>query len=188
MEAVLDSATELLSHRPPSAVTVREIAERAGVSHTLVHRYFGSKNELIRRVLERADLKMLSLVDGHPDARTMVGRVFRDSLQRRLVIDILAQALIDDVPGEELQRESRVTRRLIREIEAALSANAGVGSASLDPRLAAAGAVALIVGWTLFEDWLVHVADLKDREISEIHSGVESILAGIIDPDGPSCK
>jgi len=186
MEAVLDAATELLSHRPPSAVTVREIAEQACVSHTLVHRYFGSKRELIREVLERADSEMQPLFDGPPDIQATTVRVFRDSLERGLVIDMIAQALIDGVPGEEVQRESKVTRRLIREFETALSDHSSEGSLLPDPQVTMAVVVALIVGWTVFEEWLLHVADLKDRDISEVRGDVERILERLTDLGGPS--
>lgn len=50
--AVLVAATDLFAERPPGAVTVREIAERAHVNHALVHRYFGTKEDLMRAVLE----------------------------------------------------------------------------------------------------------------------------------------
>lgn len=50
--AVLVAADELFAERPPGAVTVREIAERAQVNHALVHRYFGTKEDLMRAVLE----------------------------------------------------------------------------------------------------------------------------------------
>ena len=42
--AILDAAEELFSVHGFSAVTVRDIAECAGVSHALVHRYLGSKD------------------------------------------------------------------------------------------------------------------------------------------------
>jgi len=184
-EAVLDVATELLSHRPPSAVTVREIAEEAGISHTLVHRYFGSKRELIREVLERADREMQPLFDGPPDIQATTVRVFRDSLERGLAIDMIAQALIDGVPGEEVQRESKVTRRLIREFETALSAHSSEESLLPDPQVTMAVVVALIAGWTVFEEWLLHVADLKDRDISEVRGDVERILERLTDSGDP---
>ena len=45
--------------------------------------------------------------------------------------------------------------------------------------------VALIAGWTVFEEWLLHVADLKDRDISEVRGDVERILERLTDPNGP---
>ena len=51
MDAILDAATELFADRGPNAVTVRSIAERAGINHALVHRYFGTKEDLIGAVV-----------------------------------------------------------------------------------------------------------------------------------------
>ena len=41
--AILDAAEKLFAARGFTAVTVRDIAAEAGVSHALVHRYLGSK-------------------------------------------------------------------------------------------------------------------------------------------------
>ena len=44
--AILDAAEELFSARGFSAVTVRDVAKRAGVSHALIHRYLGSTDDI----------------------------------------------------------------------------------------------------------------------------------------------
>ena len=49
--AILDAAEGLFYERDYEAVTVRDIAEQAGVSHALVHQYAGSKEDLFRAVL-----------------------------------------------------------------------------------------------------------------------------------------
>ena len=54
---ILDSAQELFAKQGPRAVTVRQVAEHAGVSHALVHKYFGSKDDLIKAVLDRVDVE-----------------------------------------------------------------------------------------------------------------------------------
>ncbi|MET3860759.1 AcrR family transcriptional regulator [Dietzia sp. 2505] len=50
---VLDAAAETFAEREYSAVTVSEIARRAGVAHGLVFHHFGSKQGLYRAVLDR---------------------------------------------------------------------------------------------------------------------------------------
>jgi TetR/AcrR family transcriptional regulator, repressor for neighboring sulfatase len=52
IDAAIRAAADLFAEKNPSHVTVREIAARAGVSHALVHRYLGSKEEILGRVLE----------------------------------------------------------------------------------------------------------------------------------------
>ena len=52
-EALLDAAETLLIEVGYSGITVRKLAERAGVNHGLVHYYFGSMQDLLLQVVER---------------------------------------------------------------------------------------------------------------------------------------
>jgi AcrR family transcriptional regulator len=52
-EALLGAAEELLVEVGYAGITTRNLAERAGVNHGLVHYYFGSMEELLLRVVER---------------------------------------------------------------------------------------------------------------------------------------
>jgi AcrR family transcriptional regulator len=52
-EALLDAAEALLVEVGHAGITVRRLAERAGVNHGLVHYYFGSMQDLLLRVVER---------------------------------------------------------------------------------------------------------------------------------------
>jgi AcrR family transcriptional regulator len=53
VEALIESATELFAERGTEGASVREIAAGAGVNHALVFRHFGSKERLVRVVLDR---------------------------------------------------------------------------------------------------------------------------------------
>jgi AcrR family transcriptional regulator len=52
-EALLAAAEALLVEVGHAGITVRKLAERAGVNHGLVHYYFGSMQDLLLRVVER---------------------------------------------------------------------------------------------------------------------------------------
>ena len=51
MSAVVGATIELLAEVGPRTLSVRQVAERAGVSHTLVHRHFGTKDEIILQAM-----------------------------------------------------------------------------------------------------------------------------------------
>src|SRR5262245_25725199 len=61
MTAVLDAATALFAARGPASVSVRDIASAARINHALVHRHFGSKQDMLRAVLERAAQEMAAI-------------------------------------------------------------------------------------------------------------------------------
>jgi AcrR family transcriptional regulator len=52
-EALLNAAESLLVEVGYAGITVRKLAERAGVNHGLVHYYFGSMQDLLLQVVER---------------------------------------------------------------------------------------------------------------------------------------
>ena len=52
-ERLVVAAAELLAEIGPRTVSVRAIAERAGVNHGLVHHYFGGKDALLRAGMTR---------------------------------------------------------------------------------------------------------------------------------------
>jgi AcrR family transcriptional regulator len=52
-EQILRAAEDLFATRSPSDVTLREIAEHGGFQHSLVHRHFATKDNLIEAVVQR---------------------------------------------------------------------------------------------------------------------------------------
>jgi len=65
-QAILRAARELFAARGVSGVSVRDIAAAAGVNHALVHRYFGTKDEMVAAILSAEAERMSSM--GRPDA------------------------------------------------------------------------------------------------------------------------
>ncbi len=60
--ALLDAAQQILAEKGLPRVTVREVAERAGVKPALVNYYFGSKDDLLRAVADRISAKLLDRI------------------------------------------------------------------------------------------------------------------------------
>ncbi len=61
--AILDSAAQIFAERGPTAASIRDIAAQAGVNHGLVHRHFGSKEQLVAAVLDHQANQLAQLMD-----------------------------------------------------------------------------------------------------------------------------
>ena len=57
-EALLDAAEALLVELGYASITTRNLAEKAGVNHGLVHYYFGSMEEVFLQTLERITARL----------------------------------------------------------------------------------------------------------------------------------
>lgn len=83
---IMDAAQDLFAENGYDHVSVRAIAERAGVNLALINRYFGSKRELFHEVLNASVV--------FPD---LVGGDFA-TLPARLARYVVGRATGDDVP------------------------------------------------------------------------------------------
>ena len=62
-------------------VTVRDIATRAGVNTTFVHRYFGSKRNLMRAAMGRAQDRLAMRIGEVPDVVDGAAAIVHATLQ-----------------------------------------------------------------------------------------------------------
>ena len=99
---LLRAGRELFPQTGAAAMSVRKVAERAGVNLGMFHYHFGNKDEFVRRLLQQlydemfANLELAAsagpAVDALRAALCVLGRFARDhaSLLRRLLIDALS--------------------------------------------------------------------------------------------------
>jgi AcrR family transcriptional regulator len=166
--ALLAAASDLFAARGPSHVSVREIARAAGVNHGLVHHYYGSKEALLRAVLD--DLAAQSAIevtdwDGRSALLDVDGPVGRHGR-------IVAHLLLEARNPAEVQTTFPAIDALRAELRSAgLSARASADRAAL--------VAALVLGWQLFEPFLAAAAglDAEDRFDGELLAdGVRRLL------------
>jgi AcrR family transcriptional regulator len=157
--ALLDAATELYAERGPRAVSAREIARRARVNHGLVHRHFGSKDALVRAVLDRLLDDWRQRFAGSAalvDRRELVRRMAGD----RRYVKILARALLDGQVEWLADAQFPVVSGAIAALERARAR--GEIDPCLDPRSLAASYVALALGWLAFGPFVAAATGLGD--------------------------
>ncbi|MHC4829403.1 MAG: TetR/AcrR family transcriptional regulator [Planctomycetota bacterium] len=148
-QALIQAAIRLLGDRSVSSLSVREIAREAGVNHGLVHRYFGSKDGLIRAAVRHANQRFrlgdsqgltmhaLQQLIAQPQIARLVARCCLDGPQ-----DVLAEA----APSEDQLEE------MLAPIEGTL---ATLGLAGLvDPPVLNAICVSAMLGWFTFRPLL----------------------------------
>ncbi len=167
-ESILGAAAELFAERGPAAVSLREIAGCAGVNYGLVHRHFGTKDALLRRVLRREANELVQAIAA--DARNGVPMAVTLTRHDRLVRS-LARAALDGVDLGAVWSERPEAARLVD-----LLAGRGGGS-TRERRMTAAAAAALVLGWALLENTLLATFGLADLDRAEARRLLERHIA-----------
>jgi AcrR family transcriptional regulator len=182
--AILDAAEELFTVRGYTAVTVRDIAEYAGVSHPLVHQYVGSKADVLGAVLARNERLLVSAAPDNPDLFQSTRLILRNGLEQhgRAHARLLMRSALDDVPYERSAGRFVAIERLIvlAEQAAAAASPAERAEKDLDPRLVVACVGSLFLGWVSGESWMRPAAGLTAMDDAELADGLERVLLGIL--------
>jgi AcrR family transcriptional regulator len=187
--AILEAAEELFYEHGYDGVTVRDIAEQAGVSHALVHQYAGSKTDLFRMVLSRNEGFMVSGAPDHPDLLESARRILRHGLEQhgRDHARLLLGSALSGLPYERTTRRFAAVDRLIelarRQAESASAAERL--EKDLDPRLVVACVGSLFLGWVAGESWMRPAAGLEDVDDAELVAGLERVILSILEDHVP---
>ena len=164
--ALVSAAAELFEQVGPNAVSVRAIAERAGVNHGLVHHYFGSKAGLVQAVLEHlADESAAAIRERGVDA---VIDPADDRVRRH--VRVLTRVVLDDAAPDGFQARFPIVAYL-----------SGLGRETLGmdeqtAALRASQAVALMVGWLILEPWLLSSAGLGTEATEAARADLQPAL------------
>jgi len=177
-DALIKSAAELVSKRGFAAVSVREIAAHANVNHGLVHKYFGSKANLIRTALDRlaADFRKTA---GQPvDFRDALRRSEMALREHEEYSSLLLRVMIDGDELTTVQSNFDFLENLIRLVTK--EQKNGSMTSQIDARMIVAGIIALGYGLQVFAPYLLPATklDKKSREkmIAEIFEKWMSLI------------
>lgn len=168
-EALIEAASTLFAERGPGNVSIRAIARAANVNHGLVHHYFGSKDALLRAVLDHLSSEAAAEIAGVGDP-TLVARAGGATERHGR---ILAHLLLEARNPAEVQTDHPALQSLIRQLRA-------MGLTEREARERAALVASLVMGWQLFEPFLVRAAglDRSARTRAEaLDAGVKRLLA-----------
>jgi TetR/AcrR family transcriptional regulator, repressor for neighboring sulfatase len=165
-EALVLATTELIVERG-LAMSVREIAARAGVNHGLVHTYFGSKDGLLAAAFDEINARAAAErdVDGFPP---------RDLAARRNgeIAKALARVIVES--DHDLFGSHPVTSAWR---EALAASRPDLTAAEVNERVMIATTLGL--GWALFSEHMSRVMELDERGRRSVDQRVAELVAEI---------
>jgi AcrR family transcriptional regulator len=170
---ILTATVALLSERPVHDIGVRDIAERAGVQHSLVTRHFGSKEALIALAVDSAARDYAGAVEGGGDDAAGFVDAMRHLRERPFTAFVLAVPASERV-GETAEERFPGFAAHLRRLDA--------DGAPLDLRtkVAAGMAFGMAMAWNLFEEVLLDGADVDPADAPRAREVAEELLADFV--------
>ncbi len=170
----MKAAKRLFSEQGILAVSVRDIAREAGVTHGLVHHYFGTKEALAEEVIRSTmtsglDLIATNQLDPSSDSLGTVKRLLRRVLtEHRSSILLIARAELNGFEPEKMEQPGTPhTIELIARRFAELQDRMAVEEPRLDPVLVSLWLGAAVYGLTMMHPWLMSSAGLPTEDYEQ---------------------
>lgn len=176
-EALIEALLRLVRSRSLGEITVREIAREAGVNHGLVHRYFGSKDNLVQAATRRIS----DALHSNPDRR-IGATTWRFFLDHPELVRVLAQACLEG--RQELLDAAAPTPQHLEQIIAPIRAWMEELPVSTDPHVLNGLALSAILGWLLFRPLLDAGFGLPDDADPQVEELLELLDLALRQADG----
>lgn len=177
---ILAAARDLFARRGVDSVSVREIAAAAGVNHALVHRYFGTKNDIVAEILE-GEAKAMSAM-ARPEADTVTSlaalrEVFSYVLTGgRTSLLLMLRAEIDGLAPERLL-DGAPLRPL--DLLASWLEQRRPGTGETDPRVVAMVLGAALMGLASVQPMLTAGVGLEGEDQEALLQRCVDVLVGV---------
>jgi TetR/AcrR family transcriptional regulator, repressor for neighboring sulfatase len=162
LDAVLDAADRLFARSSPTDVSMREIAREADVTYGLVHRHFGTKEELIERLLQRYQQRWIERLDASPGYGEILDYLLGPSAETGAYLRLVAWMLLAGTGAA-----SPDTHRRYVELDRLLSLPGRAGGEHAPTETAAA--LAFIFGWRFFNPFIRAALPLGETDTESLH-------------------
>lgn len=171
--ALITAAAEMLSDAGPKAVSVREVARRAGVNHGQVHHYFGGKRGLLvaamRKLASDHFINMNALAGGDPIPP--VFSLAEDTSYWRAICQVMMEGDLE-LARIEVDEDISVPRRALR----SAMERYDIADDDLDFKSRFAAIAALQLGWVALEDFIMLISDVDERDREEVRQRVKTLI------------
>ncbi len=175
--ALIEAACSLLAEVGPRTLSVRDIADRAGVNHGQIHHYFGGKSGLLAAAMRH-------LAQSHYDqAQARAGnRLIPPPLS--LAEDTqywraLCHSIMDghmDLARIETHENISIPKRVLQSLQ-----EENPQEDPLAIKAAVAANAAMQLGWVAFEEFMFEVTEVKAKERKALREAVKLYIEKNID-------
>ncbi|TSD50566.1 TetR/AcrR family transcriptional regulator [Rhodococcus sp. KBS0724] len=152
------------------SVTLRELAQDAGVNLGLIHKHLGNKDDIVRAVLVRNSQQSANVVESVESLADAVRRLFlvgvADPDYVRIVTWLILEGRTDLLPADEADG-------------GAILARIDQSSDSADVRIMLG--LAAIAGWSLFGSEILNNADDAGSDRVNVELRMADLLAAIVE-------
>jgi AcrR family transcriptional regulator len=181
MDRILEAATELFAEKGSAQVSVRDVAERAGVSHALVHRYFGNKEDLVQTAFERTWREIQETMAPAKSAREMIESILDLLLDNPLMARMMLRNMLEDTEMTVATAHFPVLTRAMSLASEDMGLEDEPDGKPFDIRLIVGALAAMTLGWTAAETRPLGSTglDKEDPQMlrTEMHRLIGRILA-----------
>lgn len=175
MAAIIDAANRLIAKRGSRNVSLREIAAEAGVNYGLVHRHFGSREEVLRAVFDEAVRAGVAEATPHHDLATAIGAVFRLQ-EENGIAHVIAWALLEELDLSQIHTRYATLWHLVD-----LAKSETDEHSVTDVRIRVGTLAAAMLGWHLFRSFLLTGLDLDEAD-PDVESAIIAELERLASP------
>lgn len=198
-ERILQAARRLFADQDIALVGIRDIAKAAGVSHGLVQRYFGTREEMVAAIVH-AEVNRFAAAKLTSAAHREIGGIegFRERLRsgQSEFVDfarIVVRAELAGLdPGKMLEPGQPTPAMMITETIRRLRRRPARKPPPLDPTLVSAYVNASLFAFATLSPWLMRSVGLKPgdyaaklEEINEISVALIALAAGVSPEESP---
>lgn len=173
--ALVAAAGELFALKGPAAVGIREISDRAGLQHGLIHRYFGTKDALLAAAIEREyqPIQSASSTGSEFDIPMFV-RMNR----RRGAPWLLARALADGADVRRARQQTPIVDAILHQFP---NLPEGAGPATLaNPRLAFHAAACMVFGAAIWDEPVRALVGLPPGDDVDLDAPVSAVALHLL--------
>ncbi|HEY5540701.1 MAG TPA: helix-turn-helix domain-containing protein [Coriobacteriia bacterium] len=183
IETTTRAAADLFAERNPSQVSVREIAARAGVSHALVHRYMGSKDDIFYAALAAAREDAAAYWQSEHGMSKTAG-TFDSDLPPGKYVHMVVRAALDGVKMSPADMKLPHSDRMLQILEST-PFPADDADRGFDVRLLFSAVTAMAAGMSVAQDFFLVQSGLEGADREYIGSELNRLIRRIVSMGDP---